>query len=221
MFEKHAYCLKNRYKPCPPQRKHARSCKMFCITWSREQIFLNKTLNYNSRGEPTVITEQDAVKNAVKTAAELMVASAKTAPKARGVDNIVTLVLDSKEELEKLASKMEELAPEYGDFFRRDAQNVRNSLAVILIGCSISSLQLNKPSKWILDPDTVNSLVNLGIAIGSAVKTASLLNIDNRVMFTIGVAAQELGLLKADIVYGIPLSVTGKNIYFDRKWPPK
>ncbi|ADG90300.1 ferredoxin domain-containing protein [Thermosphaera aggregans] len=168
-----------------------------------------------------MITEQDAVKNAVKTAAELMVASAKTAPKARGVDNIVTLVLDSKEELEKLASKMEELAPEYGDFFRRDAQNVRNSLAVVLIGCSISSLQLNKPSKWILDPDIVNSLVNLGIAIGSAVKTAGLLNIDNRVMFTIGVAAQELGLLKADVVYGIPLSVTGKNIFFDRKWPPK
>ncbi|MCC5990315.1 MAG: DUF2148 domain-containing protein [Thermosphaera sp.] len=168
-----------------------------------------------------MITEQDAVKNAVKTAAELMVASAKTAPKARGVDNIVTLVLDSKEELEKLASKMEELAPECGDFFRRDAQNVRNSLAVVLIGCSISSLQLNKPSKWILDPDIVNSLVNLGIAIGSAVKTASLLNIDNRVMFTIGVAAQELGLLKADVVYGIPLSVTGKNIFFDRKWPPK
>jgi uncharacterized ferredoxin-like protein len=61
--------------------------------------------------------------------------------------------------------------------------------------------------------------VNLGIAIGSAVKTAQILNVDNRVMFSVGVAAQELGLIQADVVYGIPLSATSKNIYFDRKWP--
>jgi len=64
-------------------------------------------------------------------------------------------------------------------------------------------------------------LVNLGIAIGSAVRTASILNIDNRVMFSIGVAARELGLLDADIVYGIPLSTKSKNIYFDRVFPRK
>ncbi|MEM0506951.1 MAG: DUF2148 domain-containing protein [Thermosphaera sp.] len=167
-----------------------------------------------------MITEAEALRNAVKTVAELMVTAAKTAPKAKGVDNIVASIIDSKEELEKLATKMEELAPEYGEFFRRDAQNVRNSIAVVLIGCKISSLQLKQPSNYPLDADTVNSLVNLGIALGSAVKVAGILNVDNRIMFTIGVAAQELGLLKADVVYGIPLSASGKNIYFDRKWPP-
>jgi len=60
----------------------------------------------------------------------------------------------------------------------------------------------------------------VGIAVGSAVKTASLLNVDNRVMFTAGVAAQELRLIDADVALGIPLSATAKNVYFDRRWPP-
>jgi uncharacterized ferredoxin-like protein len=56
----------------------------------------------------------------------------------------------------------------------------------------------------------------MGIALGSAVKTASLLNIDNRIMYRAGVAAREMGLIDADFVMGIPLSATGKSIYFDR-----
>ena len=55
--------------------------------------------------------------------------------------------------------------------------------------------------------------------MGSAVKTASLLNIDNRIMYSVGVAAVELKLIDADIAYGIPLSARSKNIYFDRVWP--
>jgi len=65
------------------------------------------------------------------------------------------------------------------------------------------------------------SLINLGIALGSAVKIASMLNVDNRIMFSVGVAAQELGLIDADYVFGVPLSVKSKNIYFHRIWPPK
>jgi Uncharacterized protein containing a ferredoxin domain len=56
----------------------------------------------------------------------------------------------------------------------------------------------------------------MGIAIGSAVKTASLLNVDNRVMYWVGVVARQMGLIDADVVMGIPLSATGKSIYFDR-----
>ncbi|MGE5577770.1 MAG: DUF2148 domain-containing protein, partial [Syntrophothermus sp.] len=59
-------------------------------------------------------------------------------------------------------------------------------------------------------------LIDLGIAAGSAVKTASLLNVDNRVMYRIGVLARKLGLIDADVVLGIPLSATGKSPYFDR-----
>jgi len=168
-----------------------------------------------------MLNEVDAIKRAVLTVAELMVASAKTAPKARGIDNIVCAILTEREELEELAAKMKELAGVYGAFFERDAENVLNSDAVVLIGCKIIKTDLKKPAGWSLDVDTVNSLVNLGIALGSAVKTASLLNIDNRIMMSVGVAAQELKLLDADFIYGVPLSVKGKNIYFDRVFPKK
>jgi uncharacterized ferredoxin-like protein len=59
--------------------------------------------------------------------------------------------------------------------------------------------------------------IDLGIALASAVKLASELNVDNRMMYTIGAAAKKLGLLDSDVIIGIPLSVSGKNIYFDRK----
>ena len=59
--------------------------------------------------------------------------------------------------------------------------------------------------------------LGLGIALGSAAKTASLLNIDNRIMYRIGTAALKLGLLaEATVVMGIPVSTKGKSIYFDR-----
>jgi len=66
--------------------------------------------------------------------------------------------------------------------------------------------------------DDINSVSNEPqiIALGSAAKTAGLLNIDNRIMYTIGAAARKLKLLDADVVIGFPLSVTGKSPYFDR-----
>jgi uncharacterized ferredoxin-like protein len=168
-----------------------------------------------------MIDEKAAIRSAVIRAAELMVLSAKTAPKARGVDNVISIVLTERDELEALAKKMEELAPIYGDFFRRDAESVRKSDVVVLIGCKIMDLGLKKPEGEQLDPNLVNSIVNLGIALGSAVKTASLLNVDNRIMYSIGVAARELKLIDADIVYGIPLAAKSKSPYFDRVWPPR
>jgi uncharacterized ferredoxin-like protein len=59
--------------------------------------------------------------------------------------------------------------------------------------------------------------LDFGIALGSAVKTAQLMNVDNRIMYRIGVVARDSGLVDWDVVMGIPLSATGKNIYFDRE----
>ena len=61
------------------------------------------------------------------------------------------------------------------------------------------------------------SIINLGIAIGSAVHIASINNVDNRVMYSVGVAAKRLYMKDSDIVLGIPLSIKGKNIFFDRR----
>ena len=61
--------------------------------------------------------------------------------------------------------------------------------------------------------------MDLGIALGSAVALASDAHIDNRLMYSAGRAAMELGILPPE--YGccvaIPLSVSGKSPYFDRK----
>jgi uncharacterized ferredoxin-like protein len=67
-------------------------------------------------------------------------------------------------------------------------------------------------------PNCAVRMADLGIAIGSAVKTASIHNVDNRVMYSAGVTALALGLLgDCTVAYGIPLSASGKNIFFDRK----
>jgi uncharacterized ferredoxin-like protein len=65
-------------------------------------------------------------------------------------------------------------------------------------------------------PVCIFQAIDLGIALGSAVKLAGELNIDNRIMYTVGAAAKKLNLLDSDLIIGIPLSVTGKNPYFDR-----
>ena len=52
----------------------------------------------------------------------------------------------------------------------------------------------------------------MGIALGSAVKTAEALNADNRIMNTAGRAAKNLNYIpEASIIMGIPLSSYGKN----------
>lgn len=168
-----------------------------------------------------MIDRSEATREGVLQVAKLMALSAVTAPKGRGIDNVEVRILDREEELEQLAVAMEEMAREYGDFFARDASNIRRSKAVVLIGGKIVDFKMKQPKELGIDLNLAMSLLNLGIAVGSAIKTASLMNVDNRVMYTVGVAAKKLKLLEADIVLGIPLSATAKNIFFDRVWPPK
>ncbi len=60
---------------------------------------------------------------------------------------------------------------------------------------------------------------DLGLAIGSAVSVAMDNRVDNRVMYTAGQAVLEMGFLgeEVKIVYCIPLSVSSKNVFFDRR----
>jgi uncharacterized ferredoxin-like protein len=70
-------------------------------------------------------------------------------------------------------------------------------------------------------PHCVMRMMDIGVALSSAAKTASLLNVDNRVQQRVGAAARALGIIKADVAMGIPVSVAGKSIYFDRQAPAK
>lgn len=166
----------------------------------------------------------------LKTVAELMVISARTAPKSRGEDFVVTKVI-AGEDLQRLAEAMVAFGQRTGKAnFDRDAESVRRSAAVVLIGlkdakpvglncgaCGFERcLKPNTHEGEFRGPQCAYRLLDMGIALGSAAKTASLLNVDNRIMYRAGVVAREMGLIDADFVMGIPISATGKNIYFDR-----
>lgn len=169
--------------------------------------------------------------HALTLVAELMAVAAKTAPKCLGQDYL-DIVVVSGDQLHLLADEMEQYGKENGKInFDRDAANVRNSAAVVLV-----ALRENKPlglncgacgaskcaelKSW-EGPEFVGPLcawrvMDVGIAIGSAAKTAGMLNVDNRVMYRPAVVAKKIGLIKGDFVCAIPISATSKNIYFDR-----
>ncbi|MGQ0616140.1 MAG: DUF2148 domain-containing protein [Acidimicrobiia bacterium] len=61
--------------------------------------------------------------------------------------------------------------------------------------------------------------IDLGIAVGSAAKTAALHSIDCRCQTRAAVAARKLGIIRADHAVALSLSVTHKAIGFDRRMP--
>jgi uncharacterized ferredoxin-like protein len=61
--------------------------------------------------------------------------------------------------------------------------------------------------------------IDLGIAIGSAAKTAALHSIDCRCQTRVAVAARKLGMIHADHAVALSLSMTHKAVGFDRSMP--
>jgi uncharacterized ferredoxin-like protein len=61
--------------------------------------------------------------------------------------------------------------------------------------------------------------LDLGIAVGSAAKTASLNNIDTRCQTRIAAAARHLKVIQADLAVALSMSISHKNIFFDKKMP--
>jgi uncharacterized ferredoxin-like protein len=61
--------------------------------------------------------------------------------------------------------------------------------------------------------------IDLGIAVGSAAKTASLHSIDCRCQTRSAVAARKLGIITADHAVALSLSMTPKAVGFDRRFP--
>lgn len=176
-----------------------------------------------------MIYEDEYREETVIEIAKRMALAAKTAPKGRGRNTIETIIVTGSD-IEKIAKQMDKIAIEKSQgFFARDASNLRNSEAVLFIGTSIDPLGLeycgycglpNCETKDLQKdiPCTFNT-VDLGIAIGSAVSIAADNRIDNRVIFSAGLAIKELNVFDKNIkiIFGIPLSARRKNIYFDRK----
>jgi uncharacterized ferredoxin-like protein len=176
-----------------------------------------------------MIKEEEIRNNLVIRVAEEMLTAARTAPKARGVDNMV-LAMVTGDEIELIAKKMEEIGnrPDGTPSFIRDADNIRKSQAIVLLGTQIKSQGLklcgrcgfpdcDEKDKHPDFPCTFNT-GDLGIAMGSAVSLAMDHRVDNRVMYTIGQALLEMKFLgeEVKIAFGIPLSVSAKSPFFDR-----
>ncbi|MBU1159108.1 MAG: hypothetical protein KKE24_07190 [Candidatus Thermoplasmatota archaeon] len=173
-----------------------------------------------------------SLKETVRFVGELMALSARTAPKAVGQDFIEIRLLTDSERI-AVGNDMIQIAKERNSpGFERDGQNVLDSDAVLLIGlqahkgigldcgaCGYDGCTGFNEATYKGDfqgPNCAVRLLDLGIALGSAAKTASDHNVDNRIMYRVGVSARRLGLSQSNIVHGIPLSATGKSIFFDR-----
>jgi uncharacterized ferredoxin-like protein len=61
--------------------------------------------------------------------------------------------------------------------------------------------------------------IDLGIAVGSAARTAALHAIDCRCQTRVAAAARKLGLITAEVAVALSLSVTHKAVGFDRRMP--
>ena len=174
------------------------------------------------------VNSQKAEEQAILSLAYAVCAAARTAPKACGIDHMDTAVLTG-EDKKKVADEMRRLGETIpAPFFIRDAGNVDASGAIVLVGVKYETRGLNERCGLCGFADCaactaagaacVFSGVDLGIALGSAVAMSANAHIDNRIMFTIGKAAASLGLMgEYKLIMGIPLSVSGKSPFFDRK----
>ena len=172
-----------------------------------------------------IINERESRHEQVLNVARQMMTAARTAPKGKGVD-IIEVALVTDEDIKKLSEQLISLSEEKGmKFFLRDADNILSAECVLLIGTRELAQGLNcthcgfptcaERSTGV--PCVINS-VDVGIAIGSACATAADHRVDTRVMFSAGLAAQRLDILKGcKQVFAIPVSASSKNPFFDRK----
>lgn len=172
----------------------------------------------------------EACGDAILDAAKKICVAAATAPKACGKDTVRTAILTG-EDIELLAAKMDAMEddiPNCLKIFRRDSALIRKSSAVVLVGVIRQTRGLT-PCGLCGNANCGETLkgsgpcafddIDLGIALGSAASLAADFRLDNRILYTAGMAALELKLLGEDVrtVMALPLSASNKNIFFDRK----
>lgn len=176
-----------------------------------------------------MIEVKEACYDALVEAAKQMCLAALTAPKACGRDSIVCGVLEG-EELKALAREMIRIELEVENarpIFVRDAKLVEQCAAVVLIGTKNQARGL-VPCGLCGHPTCGAAAdcgghcsfddIDLGIAIGSAVSRAADMRVDNRILYSGGVAAMNLQLLGEGVgtIMAIPVTASAQNIFFVR-----
>ena len=176
--------------------------------------------------------ERDTRRERLLQVAGEMMTAARTAPKGKGFD-IIEVLMVTGESIEVLSKAMLEYSEKSGlKFILRDAANILQAEALVLIGtkqlihslnCGYCGFATCADKREFPDvPCSLNS-VDVGIALGSACAVAADRRVDSRVMFSVGRVAQELDWMPGcSNIYGIPISCTSKSPFFDRvsKTPP-
>ena len=89
-------------------------------------------------------SEKGIEEKGISQVISLMGLAARTAPKAKGMDNLVISAFSGADK-DNLAQKMEEIASEgyQSRIFSRDAQNLRRAQAVLVIGTKLQTFDLD------------------------------------------------------------------------------
>jgi uncharacterized ferredoxin-like protein len=156
---------------------------------------------------------------------------------------IETVIVDDRETLNRLAEWMRARGQERREaIWFRDAEAAESLDAVLFVGlrdwyppvydcgaCGYATcaeflqatkeLRDNSEELEFVGPQCNLRDIDLGIAVGSAAKTAAIHSIDARCQTRIAVAARKLGVIKADVAVALSLSLTHKAVGFDRRMP--
>jgi uncharacterized ferredoxin-like protein len=182
----------------------------------------------NKTEEKNMKESSELEKQAAYHVAALMAAAARTAPKTRGIDNVQVVAIDDESTKQALVNKMIAVGRlENRPSFERDANSLLASPVIVVIGVQSNPAGLNcgfcgNPTCDALKiKDGVCSFnsMDLGIAACSAAAMAASFHLDNRMMFSIGRSCLDLKLFAEGVkqAIGIPLSITGKSPFFDRR----
>ncbi len=172
-----------------------------------------------------ILNEREERHDHLLWVARQMMTAARTAPKGKGIDVIETIAVTGAD-IRLLSDTMRQMYEDNGmKFFLRDADNILAAEVIVLIGTREQAQGLNcGHCGFELCTDRVTGVpcalntVDVGIAIGSACAAAADLRVDTRVMFSAGLAAQQLGWPEGcHTVMAIPVSASSKNPFFDRK----
>lgn len=189
----------------------------------------------------------DALRNVAKLCAVAAMTAPKSGGQLflKGAKPFIeTVIIEDKVTLKRLADWLREQGQKHKEaIWHRDADTAEKLDLVLLIGlaewyppqydcgaCGYGTCaeflqarpghKTDYSSEWQFDgPICQLRCIDLGIAVGSAAKTASLNNIDTRCQTRIAAAARHLQIIKADMAVALSMSVSHKNIFFDKKMP--
>lgn len=181
-------------------------------------------------------------KEAVKTAARLILASGTTSPRVGGVGECTIHILDDECDIEDLCQEIERMpeAKKSWDFFRRDAAMLRDADAILIttslrciadpadINCNMCGKlvceYLKEEERLPPDPDVafrgplcIFRATNAAYALDGMISQARNLGIDYGVFWSAGAAAMRMNLLPKDTGFAmaVAISITEKSPFRD------